>query len=407
MPTDREFTGRLLDGLALFFAAMAVAVRPMHPGHSPDLNLWVSMCVFLSATAWLVGQAGRRRLRVACSGVGLPLLALLAVAFVSTLRSPHKAASIAVLLDWTTCAVLFTLIVSLTAGGVDRRLFLRVLWASAFVVVLYGLFQQFVNLPLTLRQLEGDRQRVLLELGMNPKEYDNLVQRARGRIYATFLVANSFAGFLCLIIPGFVGHVLDRLRAGDRGKGFLALSGLWTAGALACLLLTYSRGGWLAFAVAAVLFCLMLGAPALRRHRRIVGGIGIGAALAVILLFATGVVPVRVFRDGVASFAVRVDYWRGAWDMAMAHPIAGVGLGTFGDHYPAWRTVTARMVRAAHNDYLQVFAELGVLGLAAFLWTWGPCLRGAARPRDDMPNARSPERLGLGAGLAAFALTMG
>ncbi len=403
-PTERSAI-RLLDVLLAFFAACAVALRPLLPGHGGESNLWVAVCVFFAGGVWLVRMAMVGELRLARTGVGVPLLALLAIAAVSTLRSPHKAASLATLLEWLCYAALFVVVVNLTSGALDRRFVLRVLWASAFAACLYGLFQQFVNLPLLREQILGDRARVLLELGLRPQDYDHLAARASGRIFSTFLLANSFAGFLALVVPGFAGYVLDRLRAGERGKGFVAVSALWLVAALWCLLLTYSKGGWVAFADGAALFAAMLGGDLLRRRWVWVAGAALAGAVVVGALFATGAIPARIFRDAVGSMGVRAGYWRTGWAMATDNLLGGVGLGTFGSHYSRYRWVTARVTQQAHNDYLQVLAELGAVGLAAYLATWATVLWRSAAKRTEPGGRGFPRRVGLVAGIVAFVLT--
>lgn len=402
---------RLLRGIFVFFLCLAVALRPLLPGHRHEANLWVEMAAFVAALAWLVRAAIARRLRLERTGVGLPALALLALAAASTLRSPHPLESVATLLEWLAYAVAFAAIVQATRAddGLDGRLLLRVLWASAFVAVLYGLFQQFVNLPLLAGMIATDSGRVLNELRMSERHIGDLMARATGRIFSTFLLSNSFAGFLALVFPGFLGYVLDRVRGGERGRWFLGVAAVWLAAALACLVLTYSKGGWVAFAVGMAAFALMLGRDLLRRHARLVAGVGAAAAAGVVLLLAVKVVPVQIFRDFVTSFDIRVGYWQGALAMARDHPLGGVGLGTFGDSYPRYRPLLAHPAQDAHSDYLQTLAELGVPGLLAFLWLWAACLRnafaGRAPAREHPPHRPFPARLACWAAVVAFILT--
>jgi hypothetical protein len=72
--------------------------------------------------------------------------------------------------------------------------------------------------------------------------------------------------------------------------------------------------------------------------------------------------------------------------MAEDNLLAGVGLGNFGTVYPKYQYLGAGDVKPAHNDYLQVLAELGVPGLVAFLWLWAAWARNAFRRRE--PPAR-------------------
>lgn len=412
---------RLLNGIAIFFLALAVTLRPILPGHRDEANLWVQMCVFLAALAGLVRGAMARKLRAERTGLGLPIAALLALAAASTWRSAHPRASLVMLLEWLAYAAAFATLVAATAGpnGIGRQFFLCILWASAFVAFAYGLFQQFVNLPLLRRMIAVDPDRVLAELHMSSRHIGELMARATGRIFSTFLVSNSFAGFIALVFPGFLGHVLDRLLAGGRRGAFLAASGLWLAAALACLLLTYSKGGWVAFGLGMAAFAAMLGKGVLVRHARLAIGTAAAALAAFGLLLAIGIVPTQIFRDIATSQNVRLGYWRGALDMARGHPLGGVGLATFGDHYPRYRPLLAHPAQDAHNAYLQVLAELGVPGLAAFLWLWAAWLRNALRkpgqppphpePRTPNPEPRSsplfPRWLGYAAAIAAFVLT--
>jgi len=389
--SDDRLPLRLLDVLLVAFAALAVTLRPLLPGHGAEMNLWVEVCVFIAGMVWIVRRAMERRLQLVSTGLALPLLALLAIAGVSAVRSPHTIASLATLFEWLSYAVLFFVLANLAAERVDPRFFLRLMWASAFAVILFGLFQQFVNLPLLREQILADPQRVQFELHLTSENYGHLAERARGRIFATFLLSNSFAGFLALVFPGFVGYVLDRMRAGRGGKAFLAISGLWVTGALACLLFTGSAGGSMAFVVGIVAFGLLAWGGLLRRHALWVAAVAAVAALVIAALSAAHRVPKPV-RDAVASYDVRIGYWRGGLAMARDHLVAGVGLGTFGDNYPRYRWPLARMAQSAHNDYLQVLAELGLLGLAAFLWLWAAYFRSAGVRSVGWPNAEGGTR---------------
>ena len=60
--------------------------------------------------------------------------------------------------------------------------------------------------------------------------------------------------------------------------------------------------------------------------------------------------------------------------MIKAHPVVGVGAGNFEYAYPLYRTqkekeITPKGVKytRAHNEFLQVWAEMGIFGLLAFL----------------------------------------
>jgi len=108
--------------------------------------------------------------------------------------------------------------------------------------------------------------------------------------------------------------------------------------------------------------------------------------------------------------AVRSQYWIAACRMIAAHPLRGVGLDNFGCRYPEYKNPQGWPVRRAHNHYLQLAADGGLLLLAAFLAAMFAILRGnvlrlASMTAPDMQTENQHRLLGIISGLAAFAIT--
>jgi O-antigen ligase len=61
----------------------------------------------------------------------------------------------------------------------------------------------------------------------------------------------------------------------------------------------------------------------------------------------------------------RIDYYKAAWQMFVAHPVLGVGF--YGYQAQSTAYLGSHIVHA-HNSYLQTMAEMGVIGSVAFLW---------------------------------------
>ena len=81
-----------------------------------------------------------------------------------------------------------------------------------------------------------------------------------------------------------------------------------------------------------------------------------------------------------ANFAVleRMAHWQSALDMWTDHPWLGVGIGNYEPVYaryalPLWPLPLGH----AHNYYLNIAAEAGVLGLLSYLFLWSVALVGA------------------------------
>jgi O-antigen ligase len=226
-------------------------------------------------------------------------------------------------------------------------------------------------------------------------------------VFGPYVNRNHFAGYLVMAAPlalGFALEALSRLRSawllrrrrwlllGER-EGTAAVR--WSAVVMvvvAGLLASQSRGGVCAFALAALVLPLASG-----RRRR--------TALAVLLLVGLGLAWVGV--GGVLSAfevrgvqASRLDLWRDMLPMVPRFPVFGVGWNAFATAYPWYQTIwRTEWIGEAHNDYLQVLLDGGVLGLLLAAGLLAVVFRGAlARaPRSSLD-------LGLFGALLGFAL---
>jgi putative inorganic carbon (HCO3(-)) transporter len=164
---------------------------------------------------------------------------------------------------------------------------------------------------------------------------------------------------------------------------------------LAGLIASWGRGAWLGFSAASVVMVLF--AP----RRRWIGVLLLaGGGMGFALLWVAGFVPLSIqqriesaSRDFVGfqdvrgmpisdeNFAIveRLAHWQAAIYMADAHPFVGVGLGNYEVAYPAYRVPSwPNPLGHAHNDYLNLLAETGIVGLVGYLagwvlivtWTW-------------------------------------
>jgi hypothetical protein len=101
----------------------------------------------------------------------------------------------------------------------------------------------------------------------------------------------------------------------------------------------------------------------------------------------------------------RPDYARVAVDMFQEHPVRGVGAGNFGREYDARRHLEKHS-RYAHDIWLRVLGEQGVVGLLLFLGMLGALVFGAVRQRRvQSPFART--LVGASFGVGAYFLAHG
>jgi O-antigen ligase len=76
------------------------------------------------------------------------------------------------------------------------------------------------------------------------------------------------------------------------------------------------------------------------------------------------------FETQEAGFGTsRREIWGATWRMIKEHPLAGVGLGGYWTAIPQYHLASGRMTpQQAHNDYLELLASGGILGVLLAVW---------------------------------------
>ena len=141
------------------------------------------------------------------------------------------------------------------------------------------------------------------------------------------------------------------------------------------LLMCFSRGVWLSVIVAVGFMLLQLGRGV--THKKV---LFVGAACLILLacLNLPGIYNIFVERISsaldfsYASNRARLLRWGQAFVMFLESPILGKGYGAFAMLYEEdvalVGSYTAQYQLGAHSEYLQVMAELGIVGLAVWIW---------------------------------------
>lgn len=358
----------------LFFFCAYLACRPLISGEAAGLGT-NSVLVVLIATAlllWVLRSVLDGGFEVVLSGLELPALAFLLIACAASFWAADRFHAFVRSGFWAADLAAFWLALQYSRSAPAARLLLRVVLASALVVAAYGLYQYGWGLD----QMRKEGEKLLP--GVSPDMVT--VFKARlysNRIFSTFVLANSLGGYLVLVLPLFLVIVL-------RARSWLArtASGLALACVAVALLLTGSKGSWLALLFALSAGALLLAREIAARPRAALAG---GLALALVagtgLLAAWRVGPFARIRAAMGdafptrevlskTSGVRLGYWKAAGQIAREHPLRGVGPDNFAAWYHTYRESAAGETKRAHNNYLQVAAETGGLGLAAFLAIW-------------------------------------
>jgi putative inorganic carbon (hco3(-)) transporter len=71
------------------------------------------------------------------------------------------------------------------------------------------------------------------------------------------------------------------------------------------------------------------------------------------------------------AIAERLAHWQAAINMITAHPFLGVGFGNYATAYPSYQLINwIEPLGHAHNYYLNIFAEVGIIGLLVYGKVW-------------------------------------
>ena len=319
-----------------------------------------------TVSSWLLRAMALRRVRIARSKVVLALFLYLGALIVSLWPAQNFVPALKEIAKWGEFLLLY-LFVAAETNPANRLWLVAALFLAGTVEGALGIYQFTYQVGPPGFTLFGRYMRA----------------------YGTFLQPNPFGAYMGLLLPLAYATVLTTWRdalalRARRSPGlvwFWLLAALATLVMLAALVMSWSRGALLGLAAGAALVGLALG----RRVWPLVALLGI-----VLLLLAprlTSAVPTDVMArltetveyagqdltsveitDENFSVVERAAHWEAAWRMFSSRPWLGVGTGQYATVYPS--VAIARWedpLGHAHNYYLNVLAEGGLVGLAAYV----------------------------------------
>lgn len=399
--------------VVLVFAVPVVIYLPnTEYGYTKSAVLYWGVSLLL--ILWAIELVIRPQRQIDVTRLAWPALGVLGAAALSLINAENLALSLISFVGLIYFGLLGVLVVNTVGSEGDIKILLGALLLSASIASLYGLLQYYGKLPGPPGFLGGSSAMI-----------------------STFGNPNYLAGFLAhLTVPGiFLSFIMQNWWA---RLALLAMLMLMTA----ALVAANSVGAWLA-ALFSVMFFLAgvllfrLG-RALYARRRWALAVVIVLGLTIWLQSSPGPLNALIGRaapaheeasanpiDRIVQFFQRLweensgiarswNWWI-AYEMLKAHPFVGVGLGDYKVEFleykarfketPVGQQYNFYLPRAiqAHNDYAQLVAELGLIGLLAVGFFAGTLIRSA---HNFVRSSESPERrfwvVALCAGIVAF-----
>ena len=324
--------------------------------------------------------------------IALPLGAFLLAVVLSVTRATDRPLSLFSVFLYAQAFLMFIYVINRVKTWQDIDLIL-ISWAAAVAV------QGMVMIFLYFTRIE------ISFAGISTHVYHDSASGLT-RVGGTFSSVNGAAIWLAPSLVILLGGYLTYSEQGSPLRWIiLGAFGLGTVG----LIVTFSRGGWASL----VLGVSVLIAASLRSGfgRK---GLGVLSILALIALVVfSKPIYLRLTGDDEGSAESRGPFEQMAWNMIDAQPLTGVGANNFElrmfEYLPTELLAEFRQyIYVVHNHYLLLWAELGILGLAAFVWMLLAAVRQGIsylihRPGDIRSYLLSASLLGA---LAGYSLHM-
>lgn len=340
----------------IYFLPISIALTETFSG--------LAIFCYLLKRGTMLFDAGRRRslsksslgtlLKPVPNYLNKPLAVFLAIGFLTVITSQFPRASIEGFVGkMLECAFMYFAFLECIRTKKRIKIFLVIFSVSILLICVSGLYQYFIGHDFIRGHI------------------------FEGRISSSFRQANDFAAYLVVTTPVLLYLSLFPLpkqkKDGDCPDGLSFLSTGKARGILfflfmlsfSCLILTYSRGAWIAF-------ILSLSVLAVQKRRIFL----FSAVFLVIFLAAFYCQSARVRPlDSIMGNNLtryfewennRLGYWTRSISIIRDYPVLGSGLNTYSSIQ--WQYDGVGWGGYPHNSYLQMTAETGVVGLLAFLW---------------------------------------
>ncbi len=182
-----------------------------------------------------------------------------------------------------------------------------------------------------------------------------------GRVTSLFDNPNILAVYLILYFP-FSFWAIFSPQSKGRLRIFYTITTILSA---LCILLTWSRGAWLGLFLECLLFLL------LHSRKSRIAALWLPPVLLLSIPILPGSFRGRLYSIGdlgESSIRYRLQTWQGTCKMLAHHPV-GIGVGEWAWRiiYPHYAVSGTKTVMHAHNIFLQLATELGIVGLVVFL----------------------------------------
>ena len=359
--------------------------------------------VFLSLFIWSVIQYKKGLIVLQKSDFYIPIIGFLAWCLVTLFWVEDGFLAILMLVQFFSYALVFFLVINAFKTVENIELMLKLLTITLLVISMIGLLQYYLT----------DNNFI-----------QNLFLQAH-QPGSTFANKNMSSHFVVMTLPLAIVFLL----CAQKFRGVIIYS-VVTFTAFLFLMYTHARQGYLAIAIeisALVLFILIDYIK--NKNKSLVCNIrkrkekSLAISMIIVLLIVTpnisttnssgdSKISQKISQITIQGGSGRFPAWLNTIEMIKDHPIQGVGIGQWPESYPKYYDSAERDVifneklrlGRLHNDYLEMFANVGLIGYLFLLWIGYLTIQKIIFVLSDVSNNNRGLVLGVSLGLLGFSV---
>lgn len=259
------------------------------------------------------------------------------------LFSIMPADSLRFLVFYLTCFLMVFTMIAIIRSKEELMQILNMALAGLTIAGIYGVYQYIIKVP------------------VNPSWIDTKLNQGNlTRVFAFFNNPNDFAEVILIFLPFYFAAFFNTKSVITR----LVYLGMAVPPTLS-MLMTLSRGAWVALAIAAVAYVFF------KEKRLIPVFILLGIAAIPFLPRSILMRLKTLMNPADSSYSTRIEIWKTVAPILKDYWLAGLGLGNetllrVSKNYYSF-VAKGSIPSHTHNLYLQIFIETGIFGITSFL----------------------------------------
>ena len=323
---------KLEASMGVFIAAMLMVPHP----------LWNNAYLFLAAVFYALVYSAQivagKRIPPSIKSLNPAFCVFIIVALFSLFTSRDFSDSLRIFMILASGFIFTVILRGVITTRKDVNLMVMSLFVAMFVTSAYGLLQYALGIEI------------------RPEFVDLRYHQGLARLYSTLDNPNNFAKFLLLTLPVCAAYTAICKHPFKK----FVMFGMVMVG-IAALGLTFSRSAYLALGASLGVFVFFT-------NRRAIPFVLVFALLAIPFLPSAIMDRMTTIGQDTSSM-YRLRIWEGTWFVIRGNWLLGIGLGpgAFTNAYNAFAIVSETPAMHSHNQFLQIWVELGLAGLISFV----------------------------------------